>query len=112
VPSNTTSLLAFDSSEMDETVTVKSSNLVFKSGDVISINGGTGEVINAVIEVKTPDLKGDLSVLLGWADEEEGVMQVLANADSGPDASQAANNGAMGIGLCRTEHSKLAVVVS
>jgi len=49
-------------------------------------------------------LKGDLGLLLQWADEEEGVMKVLANADSGVDASQAASNGAKGIGLCRTEH--------
>lgn len=59
---------------------------------------------STAIEVKTPSLKGDLELLLGWADKEEGVMKVLANADSGPDALQAAGNGAQGIGLCRTEH--------
>ena len=59
---------------------------------------------STAIEVKTPSLKGDLGLLLQWADEEEGVMKVLANADSGVDASQAASNGAKGIGLCRTEH--------
>ena len=91
-------------SEMNETVLVKSTNEVFKAGDVISINGATGEVIKNAIEVKTPDLMGDLGLLLGWADQEEGAMKVLANADSGPDATQAADNGAMGIGLCRTEH--------
>ncbi|KAL7552515.1 hypothetical protein ACHAWF_015764 [Thalassiosira exigua] len=91
-------------SEVNETVTVKGTNQVFKAGDVISINGATGEVINNSIEVKTPVLKGDLGLLLSWADQEEGVMKVLANADSGPDATQAAGNGAMGIGLCRTEH--------
>ena len=91
-------------SESNKTVTVKDTNVVFKEGDVISINGTTGEVINTAIEVKTPTLKGDLEVLLGWADQEQGVMKVLANADSGPDALQAAGNGAMGIGLCRTEH--------
>jgi pyruvate,orthophosphate dikinase len=91
-------------SESNKTVTIKDTNMVFKEGDVISINGTTGEVINTAIEVKTPTLKGDLEVLLGWADQEQGVMKVLANADSGPDALQAAGNGAMGIGLCRTEH--------
>lgn len=90
--------------EMNETVTFKALNLVLKSGDIVSLNGATGEVINNSIEVKTPSLKGHLEVLLGWADQEEGVMKVLANADSGPDATQAASNGAMGIGLCRTEH--------
>ena len=91
-------------SEVDETLIVKATNEIFRAGDVLSINGGTGEVIKNAIEVKTPDLEGELGTLLAWADEEEGVMKVLANADSGPDASQAAGNGAMGIGLCRTEH--------
>ncbi|KAL3800389.1 hypothetical protein ACHAWO_008756 [Cyclotella atomus] len=91
-------------SEENQTVLVKDTNEVFKAGDVISINGATGEVIRNVIPVETPGLKGGLETLLGWADQEEGVMKVLANADSGPDATQAAENGAMGIGLCRTEH--------
>lgn len=50
-------------SEVNETVTVKDTNKVFRAGDVISINGATGEVISAAIEVKTPSLKGDLGVL-------------------------------------------------
>mmetsp|Transcript_4059 Transcript_4059/g.9059 ORF Transcript_4059/g.9059 Transcript_4059/m.9059 type:complete len:932 (+) Transcript_4059:114-2909(+) len=91
-------------SEVDETVIVKETQLTFRAGDVISINGATGEVIKNPIEVKIPKLEGELGTLLGWADQEEGVMKVLANADSGPDATQAAGNGAQGIGLCRTEH--------
>jgi len=91
-------------SEEDQTVTVKETNEVFKAGNVISINGATGEVIRGAIKVDAPSIQGGLDVLLGWADQEEGVMKVLANADSGPDATQAANNGAVGIGLCRTEH--------
>lgn len=91
-------------SEINETVTIKNSSQVFRVGDIISINGATGEVIKNPIEVKTPSLMGDLELVLGWADQEEGAMKVLANADSGPDATQAASNGAKGIGLCRTEH--------
>ncbi|KAL7543827.1 hypothetical protein ACHAXR_013220 [Thalassiosira sp. AJA248-18] len=91
-------------SELNGTVTIKETNLVFKAGDVISINGNSGEVIKNSIEVRTPSLTGDLGLLLCWADKEDGVMKVLANADSGPDATAAAGNGAMGIGLCRTEH--------
>lgn len=76
--------------EVSETVTVKATKEVFKAGDVISVNGATGEVIRGSIEVNTPTLEGNLGLLLGWADEEPGVMKVLANADSGPDALQAA----------------------
>eukprot|EP00985_Skeletonema_marinoi_P002500 scaffold1033_cov141-Skeletonema_marinoi.AAC.29 len=91
-------------SEVNDTLTIKETNEVFTAGDIISLNGTTGEVIRGGIEVNTPTLGGGLGLLLSWADQEEGVMKVLANADSGPDAMQAAENGAMGIGLCRTEH--------
>ena len=86
-------------SKVNETVTIKNTSKVFAAGDIISINGATGEVIKNPIEVKTPSLTGDFRLLLGWADKEEGAMKVLANADSGPDATQAADNGAKGIGL-------------
>eukprot|EP00580_Thalassiosira_gravida_P018530 CAMPEP_0201657318 /NCGR_PEP_ID=MMETSP0494-20130426/600_1 /ASSEMBLY_ACC=CAM_ASM_000839 /TAXON_ID=420259 /ORGANISM="Thalassiosira gravida, Strain GMp14c1" /LENGTH=930 /DNA_ID=CAMNT_0048134141 /DNA_START=281 /DNA_END=3076 /DNA_ORIENTATION=+ len=91
-------------SEVNETVTIKKTSEVFAAGDIISINGATGEVIKNPIEVKTPSLTSDLGLILEWADKEEGAMKVLANADSGPDATQAADNGAKGIGLARTEH--------
>jgi len=77
-------------SEVNETLTIKGTNEVFKGGDIISVNGATGEVIRGNIEVNTPTLGGGLGLLLSWADQEEGVMKVLANADSGPDAMQAA----------------------
>lgn len=86
------------------TMTVKSSGQVFKEGDVISINGSTGEVVGVAIETSTPSMGGNFGKLLGWADSVADSLKVLANADSGPDASKALELGAKGIGLCRTEH--------
>jgi len=90
--------------EKNETATVKSTGETFQAGDVISLNGSTGEIIRGAFPTETPDLGGDLGVILGWADEQEGAMKVMANADSGKDAAKAAELGAKGIGLCRTEH--------
>jgi pyruvate,orthophosphate dikinase len=91
-------------SEEDKTMTVKSTGKVFKEGDIISINGNTGEVIGVAIETSSVAVKGSFGIVLGWADEIGDSMKVLANADSGPDAIKAAELGAKGIGLTRTEH--------
>lgn len=88
----------------NKVVTVKSTGQKFKEGDVISINGSTGEVIAAKIPTSTPTLGGDFGKLLSWADAVEDSLKVMANADSGPDAARALELGAQGIGLCRTEH--------
>jgi pyruvate,orthophosphate dikinase len=93
--------------EIDEeakTMTVKETGEVFKEGDVISLNGATGEVIRIPIETSAATVNGDFGRLLSWADAVPDVCKVLANADSGPDAAKAAELGAQGIGLCRTEH--------
>ncbi len=74
-------------------------------GDLISIDGGTGEVFVgelATVEPNADDLH-ELNVLLSWADEVR-KLQVWANADTPQDAQRAHQNGAEGIGLCRTEH--------
>jgi pyruvate,orthophosphate dikinase len=74
-------------------------------GDVISIDGSTGEVFVgelATIEPSPDDLR-ELNILLGWADEAR-KLEVWANADTPEDAQRARQNGAEGIGLCRTEH--------
>jgi len=91
-------------SETQKTVTIKSTGEVFKAGDVISINGSTGEVIRGTIPMETPTLEGNLGIIMDWADAQPGAMKVMANADSGPDAAQAASHGSVGVGLCRTEH--------
>ena len=91
--------------EIDEeaqTVTVR--GRVLKAGDVISLNGSTGEVVMGAMATSKPSLHGDLGTVLGWADDSAGTMGVMANADSGPDAAKAVELGAKGIGLCRTEH--------
>mmetsp|Transcript_50576 Transcript_50576/g.93508 ORF Transcript_50576/g.93508 Transcript_50576/m.93508 type:complete len:925 (-) Transcript_50576:171-2945(-) len=93
-----------DVSETQRTVTVKSTGELFKAGDTISINGSTGETIRGPIDMEVPSLGGDLGVIMDWADAQPGAMKVMANADSGPDAAQAAGHGAVGVGLCRTEH--------
>lgn len=85
-------------------MTIRSSQKVFKEGDVISINGNTGEVIGIEIETSSATVMGSFGTVLGWADEIPDSLKVLANADSGPDAAKAAELGAQGIGLTRTEH--------
>lgn len=85
-------------------MTIKSSGKVFKHNDVISINGGTGEVISVEIPTSQPKMKGAFGTVLSWADEIPDSLKVLTNADSGPDAAKAAELGAKGIGLTRTEH--------
>jgi pyruvate, orthophosphate dikinase len=85
-------------------MTVKKTGETFKEGDTISINGSTGEVVRNAIETSEPTFEGAFSTVLGWADEVGDKCKVMANADSGPDAAKAAELGANGIGLCRTEH--------
>jgi pyruvate, orthophosphate dikinase len=93
--------------EIDEeakTMTIKSTGEVFKEGDMISLNGSTGEVIRIPISTESATQDGDFGTLLGWADAVDDACKVMANADSGPDATRAVELGAQGIGLCRTEH--------
>ena len=75
----------------------------FKEGDFLSLNGGTGEVIEGKQLVAPPAITGDLKEFMDWVDEIRQV-DVLANADTPGDAQEARKNGANGIGLCRTEH--------
>lgn len=78
-------------------------------GDVISINGSTGEVVLGAVELVAAKPSDEFDTLLGWADKiRKGRMAVRANADNGPDATNARSFGAEGIGLCRTEHMFLA----
>jgi pyruvate, orthophosphate dikinase len=72
-------------------------------GDVVTIDGSTGEIIKGRVAMRQPDLSKDFLVLIGWADQVRR-MRVRANADTPHDAEQARAFGAEGIGLCRTEH--------
>ncbi len=74
-------------------------------GDVISLDGTTGEVVLGERGLAAIEPPPEFDVLLGWADEvRAGKVGVRANADNGPDAATAVQFGAEGIGLCRTEH--------
>jgi pyruvate,orthophosphate dikinase len=76
---------------------------VIREGEVISINGTTGEVVVGPVPVITPEPTGPFEVILGWADEFR-TLGVRTNADLPHDAEVARRFGAEGIGLCRTEH--------
>jgi pyruvate,orthophosphate dikinase len=73
------------------------------AGDVLTINGSTGEIILGAVPTVQPDLSGDFAALMVWADELR-VLKVRANAETPLDAATARRFGAEGIGLCRTEH--------
>ncbi len=82
---------------------VAGTSIVIKEGDVISIDGMTGDVVYGAVELAEAELTGDLDIMLKWADEVAR-MSVRANADNPHDAKLARDFGATGIGLCRTEH--------
>src|SRR5256885_3589362 len=74
-----------------------------REGDVITIDGGTGNVYVGEIPLVAPQLNEDFETVLGWADTLRR-LKVRANADTPEDAARAREFGAEGIGLCRTEH--------
>ncbi|PLX97790.1 MAG: pyruvate, phosphate dikinase [Desulfuromonas sp.] len=76
---------------------------VFKKGDVITLDGATGEVIKGEVPTVKPELTGDFETLMTWVDEYRR-MKVRTNADTPTDSQVARDFGAEGIGLCRTEH--------
>ncbi|MBI2166781.1 MAG: pyruvate, phosphate dikinase [Candidatus Omnitrophica bacterium] len=76
---------------------------VIREGDYISLDGSAGAVYKGKVKTVEPELSGDFSKLMRWADEIR-KLQVRANADTPLDATTARKFGAEGIGLCRTEH--------
>ncbi len=76
---------------------------LLKQGDVITIDGSTGQVLLGRVPMVEPALSGEFSTLMGWADQVR-TLGVRANADTPNDARIALKFGAQGIGLCRTEH--------
>ncbi|WP_321502712.1 pyruvate, phosphate dikinase [Breoghania sp.] len=75
----------------------------FKRGDVLTIDGATGQVLAGSVAMLKPELTGDFGTLMEWADGARR-MKVRANAETPKDARTAREFGAEGIGLCRTEH--------
>ena len=83
--------------------TLKVGAVTVTRGDVITIDGATGQVFKGRVPMRRPELTGDFAILMGWADEVR-KLKVRANADTPADALHARTFGAEGIGLCRTEH--------
>lgn len=79
--------------------------VVVSEGDTISIDGSTGSVVLGARDTVESEVPPELDTLLAWADEvAAGRVSVRANADTADDAAAARAAGAVGIGLCRTEH--------
>ncbi|XP_027332618.1 pyruvate, phosphate dikinase, chloroplastic isoform X4 [Abrus precatorius] len=76
---------------------------VISEGEWLSLNGSTGEVIQGKQPLSPPALSDDIETFMSWADQIRH-LKVMANADTPEDAITARQNGAQGIGLCRTEH--------
>jgi pyruvate,orthophosphate dikinase len=74
-----------------------------RKGDIITIDGSTGQVLAGKVAMQEPALSGEFATLMGWADKVR-KLKVRANADTPNDARVALKFGAEGIGLCRTEH--------
>ncbi len=83
--------------------TLMAMGVTLQKGDVITIDGGTGQVLKGVVAMLQPELSGDFAAIMEWAD---GIrrMKVRTNAETPTDARTARSFGAEGIGLCRTEH--------
>ena len=83
--------------------TLSCAGVVLKKGDLITVDGSTGQVLRGLVPMLEPELSGDFSALMEWADASRR-MKVRANAETPADARAARRFGAEGIGLCRTEH--------
>jgi pyruvate,orthophosphate dikinase len=83
--------------------TLVSMGQTFRKGDVITIDGGNGQVLKGAVAMLQPELSGDFAAIMEWADAARR-MKVRTNAETPLDARMARSFGAEGIGLCRTEH--------
>ncbi|WP_440643745.1 pyruvate, phosphate dikinase [Candidatus Pelagibacter sp. HIMB123] len=94
------------SSEIDinyENKSFKTSSMEIKEGDVITIDGSTGRIIAGSVSTVKPEISGDFSKLMSWADSIR-KLKVRTNSETPKDTKTAKDFGAEGIGLCRTEH--------
>ncbi|MBZ9768425.1 pyruvate, phosphate dikinase [Mesorhizobium sp. CA6] len=83
--------------------TLLSMGQTFRKGDIITIDGGNGQVLKGAVAMLQPELSGDFAAIMEWADATRR-MKVRTNAETPLDARMARSFGAEGIGLCRTEH--------
>ncbi|HEU0061274.1 MAG TPA: pyruvate, phosphate dikinase [Hyphomicrobiaceae bacterium] len=83
--------------------TITAGDVTLRQGEIITIDGGKGEVLAGRVKMRQPELSGDFAKVMDWADRAR-ALSVRANADTPRDAKQAVAFGAEGIGLCRTEH--------
>tara|TARA_B100001057_G_scaffold120237_1_gene118887 strand:+ start:644 stop:3310 length:2667 start_codon:yes stop_codon:yes gene_type:complete len=94
------------SSEIDidyEKKIFKTSSHEIKEGDVITIDGSTGRIILGSVTTVKPEISGNFSKLMGWADKIR-KLKVRTNSETPSDTKTARDFGAEGVGLCRTEH--------
>ncbi|WP_440653704.1 pyruvate, phosphate dikinase [Candidatus Pelagibacter sp. HIMB1506] len=94
------------SSEIDinyEMKTFKTSSMEIKEGDIITIDGSTGRIISGSVATVKPEISGDFSKLMTWADSFR-KLNIRTNSETPKDTKTAKDFGAEGIGLCRTEH--------
>ncbi len=87
----------------EEAKTVTVNGKTYHEGDMISVDGSTGNVYDGLIPTVEASISGDFARLMGWADAVR-TLKVRTNADTPRDTKQAVKFGAEGIGLCRTEH--------
>jgi pyruvate,orthophosphate dikinase len=86
-----------------KTGTLTAMGQTLKKGDVITIDGASGQVLKGAVPMLQPELSGDFASIMQWADQIRR-MRVRTNAETPADARMARSFGAEGIGLCRTEH--------
>ena len=94
------------SSEIDinyENKSFKTSSMEIKEGDIITIDGSTGRIIEGSVATVKPEISGDFSKLMSWADSYR-KLKIRTNSETPKDTKTAKDFGAEGIGLCRTEH--------
>ena len=94
------------SSEIDidyEKKIIKTASVEIKEGDIITIDGSSGRIILGSVPTVKPEISGDFSKLMSWADNLR-KLKVRTNAETPLDTKVARDFGAEGIGLCRTEH--------
>ena len=104
----TPAIVGADSVQIDGK-SFKVGDVVVREGDVISLDGTTGEVMVGEMQLTAAKPTKEFQTILKWADEfRKGKLAVRANADTADDALKAREYGAEGIGLCRTEHMFLA----